>query len=260
MKLGFSTASFFGKTLTEDSFDLIRSLEVEFCEVFLTTFSEYEESFIDLLLQRKGDLKVHSVHSLNTQFEPQLFGRADRTRIDAESFYRKMCCAGERLGAEFYTFHGLSRLKKNVTIDYPHLINRINGLTEIAQEYNMCLSYENVHWCLFSFPEFFLNLKPSCPKLCSTLDVKQARQSGFEFQEYIKTMGNSISTVHLCDVLGNKLCLPSQGDIKFTKLFEIIKSMPIDPTYIIEIYSGDYNSLDDLKRSRDYILECYERA
>ena len=99
MIVGISTATFFLKELTEDTFSVIQRCGGQTCEVFLTTYSEYEPEFASLLLQRKGDLDVYSVHSLNTQFEPQLFNPAPRTRSDAEGVFRKALAAGKTLGA-----------------------------------------------------------------------------------------------------------------------------------------------------------------
>lgn len=86
MKVGISTATFFSKVLTEDSFSVIQQCGGECAEVFLTTYTEYEPAFGDLLQARRDGLEIYSVHSLNTQFEPQLFNAAPRTRNDAEVF------------------------------------------------------------------------------------------------------------------------------------------------------------------------------
>ena len=52
MKVGISTATFFTRVLTEDSFSVIRRLGADCAEVFLTTWYEYEPSFADLLRER----------------------------------------------------------------------------------------------------------------------------------------------------------------------------------------------------------------
>lgn len=117
MKVGISTATFFSKVLTEDSFSVIQRCGGECAEVFLTTRSEYEPSFGDLLAERKGGLEIYSVHSLNTQFEPELFNSAERTRRDAEELYRKVLAVARKIGARFYTFHGRIRLKRTTVVD-----------------------------------------------------------------------------------------------------------------------------------------------
>ena len=70
MKVGISTATFFTKELTENSFSVIQRCGGDTAEVFLTTFCEYESEFGRLLAERKGSLDIYSVHALNTEFEP----------------------------------------------------------------------------------------------------------------------------------------------------------------------------------------------
>ena len=83
MYSGVSTASLFLREYNEDALALLDGLGVRSTEIFLTTFSEYTEEFARLLLSRRGNLEVNSVHLLNTQFEPQLFGAHPRAREDA---------------------------------------------------------------------------------------------------------------------------------------------------------------------------------
>ena len=90
MKFGISTASFFGKELTENTFEIMESLGIKGAEVFLTTYCEYENSFADLLKKKKGNVEIFSVHTLNTQFEPQLYNNAPRTFEDRARFYEKV--------------------------------------------------------------------------------------------------------------------------------------------------------------------------
>ena len=156
MKVGISTATFFSKVLTEDSFSVIQRCGGECAEVFLTTRYEYEPSFADLLAERKGDLEIYSVHALNTQFEPELFNAVARTRRDAEELYRKVLDVGRKLGAKCYTFHGRMRLKRNMVISPEAAGRRMKELGDIALDYGVKLCFENVHWAMFNSPEFFV--------------------------------------------------------------------------------------------------------
>ncbi len=99
MRAGISSATFFNKLFNEDVFDELRRMDCGVCEVFLTTYSEYGEEFAKLLASRKGDIEVHSVHTLNTQFEPELFNKNPRTFADAFALYEKVlarACSGRR--------------------------------------------------------------------------------------------------------------------------------------------------------------------
>lgn len=262
MKLGISTACFFTKLLTEDSFKEINKLGVDGVETFLTTYTEYEKEFIDLLIKNKGDIFVHSVHTLNTQFEPQLFNDADRTRLDAEKLFIKVCDGANRLGATCYTFHGQSRLKnKAYNIDFDKFSKKVSRLVEIAKGYNVTLTYENVHWALYNYFGFFTELKKRVSDIYGVLDIKQAMQSKVSYEDYIRDMNDSIKTVHLCDYDSNgKLFMPGKGEFDFVKLFSSLKNLKEEPFYILEVYAGNYTNYSEIQASLDYLRNAYEKA
>ena len=83
MKVGISTASLFSRKNNEEALPLFDALGVGTAEVFLTSFSEYDKAFGKLLNARRGGVEIHSVHVLNTQFEPQLFNSNPRVCGDA---------------------------------------------------------------------------------------------------------------------------------------------------------------------------------
>lgn len=255
MRFGIATSSFFGRVSTELAFDHLRSMRVDTTEVFLSTFSEYEKAYIDALIQRKGNINVHSVHAHGTQFEPELFSTNLRARADAEIIFRKVCYAAFMLGAKFYTFHGPIKLKKfPYKYDYVRLGDRVNQLTEIAQSYGVNLSYENVHWSYASFPEYFEKLLPQCPNLYTTLDVKQAVQAGYDPIKFLDAMGDRISTIHLCDVVKDgTTCLPGKGKLNFEKFFSELSKRNINLAMLVEAYARDYRDVSELRSSYDYL-------
>lgn len=261
MELGISTATFFGKAFTEDTFDVIRSLGVGVCEVFMTTFCEYEPEFCDVMLKRKGDLRVHSVHSLNLHYEPELFNISERPRNDANKILRKVLETGRRLGADSYTFHGSARLKSRLySIDYPKFGNKLNGVVATAAEYGIDLSYENVHWALFNTPAFFENLKAYCPNLKTTLDIKQAMQKGLSYRDFIPVMGDRLNNVHLSDFDADGVMhAPGKGEVDFydlfTRLFDIGYSGPL----MLELYANNYTDYSELGQSIDYLRNILDK-
>ena len=199
MEIGISTASFFTKATTEDSFDYIKAFGCKVCEVFLSSFSEYEGVLADKIVQNKS-VSVHSIHTLTNQFEPELFSLNPRAREDSLNIYKKVLRTGERLGAKYYTYHGATRLKKiNYNFDYARLGSLVNNLIEVANTYGITLSYETVHWTYFSEPSYFENLKKICPKLKATLDIKQIMQANGDYREFLNIIGTDLTTVHLCD-------------------------------------------------------------
>ncbi|MCM1305955.1 MAG: sugar phosphate isomerase/epimerase [Firmicutes bacterium] len=254
MRVGISTATFFLKELTEDSFSVIQRCGGETCEVFLTTYSEYEPEFVDTLKAKKGDLDVYSVHSLNTQFEPQLFNLAPRTRADAEKLFRKVLAAGMTLGARVYTFHGLSRLKKNTYFDPVTVGKRMRELGEIANEYGITLCLENVHWATFNAPSFYAEMKKYSPNCGCVLDVKQAWQSGYDWREYLDVMGDTLKNVHLSDVdKDGNIAMVGKGAFPFEELIKRLDGIGYDGPLMIEQYAKNYDGYDEVAQSVKYL-------
>lgn len=262
MKFGISTASFFGKELTENTFEIMESLGIKGAEVFLTTYCEYENSFADLLKKKKGNVEIFSVHTLNTQFEPQLYNNAPRTFEDSARFYEKVLYCAKLLGAKEYTFHGPARLKRREYIfNYPDLAEKTLRLIGIAEKYGVELAYENVHWAYFYMPEFIQNLKPLVPSLRTVLDIKQAMQSRIDYRKFVYAMGDSIVNLHLCDYDSNgKLFLPGRGTFDFTEFFRFMRDTGYDGFCTMELYSGDYNNYGEVKTAFEYIKECADKA
>lgn len=260
MRVGISTATFFGKALTEDCFQLISECGADVCEVFLTTFSEYEPDFCDLLLARKGDIKVHSIHTLTSQFEPQLFNLAARTRRDAEMVYRKALATMKSLGAKYYTYHGSTVFKaSHTTPNYQKLGTRLSQLCDIAAEYGGELCMENVHWADYRRPGTFKEVKKYAPNLRACLDIKQAMQSKADYRDFLSEMGQDLRTVHVCDYDGDRLLPTGKGTFDFYELKRRLCDVGYDGNILIELYSRDYNSFDEVKEAVYNMKNIFEK-
>lgn len=255
MEIGLSTASFFGKALTEDCFDIIREAGVSVAEVFLTTFSEYEEDFGDLLLERKGNVKVHSIHTLTNQFEPQLSNKAERTRSDAFKLLNKVCLTMQKLDAKYYTYHGASLIKKSMlNVDYDYESKCVRRIMDTISSYGGEFTFENVHWARYNNPDFIRKLREYIPNLKTCLDIKQAMQSGIDYREYLDAAKGSIRTVHVCDWSDNgSLCLPGKGIFDFKEFFSRLKENGYDGPIMVELYSRDYENFREVYDCVDYL-------
>jgi len=274
MKIGISTATFFGKILTENALLKIKSFGVDIAEVFLTTFSEYEENFTDLLKERLNGVEVYSIHSLNNHYEPELFNLVERTRKDGEKIFYKVIRGGEKIGAKYYTFHGPSRLKvTEYKLDYKRIGTRAQELINMASEHNIEIAYENVSWAFYNSPGFFTKMKDYAPGLKGCLDIKQAmqayrNQNGIkdaltekQFEDiieytfsYIDDMGDSLVNVHLSDYDEfGKLCAPGKGIFDYERLFKKLKDKGYKGPAMIELYSGDYNDFSEIDESVKYL-------
>lgn len=256
MEIGISTATFFSKGQLEDNIRKASALDVDVCEVFLNTFSEYEPDFARLLVERKGKLRVHSVHSLNTHFEPMLFNVSERTRNDHEYFFRKVVDAGNILGAEAYTFHGGARMKfkSPYNYDFAWLGEVMERLCAYSQSKGIEVTFENVYWAMFNKPEFFLNLKQYSPSVKACLDIKQAERAEVPYVEYLKVIGDRLRTVHIADFCANgATCLPGTGSVDFYRLFSDLSEYGYGGPVLMELYPGDWSTLDDLSRAIEFL-------
>lgn len=255
MEIGISTATYFGKLLTEDSFDEIKKTGVKTVEVFMNTFSEYTPEFGDLLKERSKGLSVYSVHASNLNYEPNLSNPTKRARDDSEVFYRKVLATGEKLNAKSYTYHGGTRLKRRKYVfDFPTLGARIQELCEIAKEHGIDLSYETVHWAYFSYPEFFSELRKYSPDVKCTLDIKQVMQAGLCYKDFIPAMAGRINNVHLTDYdADGNITRPGKGSVDYRMLFSMLLDAGYDGPLMIELYNQNYDNFEQIAQSVDYL-------
>lgn len=259
MQTGVSTASLFNRENNEDALPILDKLGVPLAEVFLTSYSEYEEEFGQLLLKRKGNVKAHSVHDLNTHFEPQLFNGNDRVRQDAYRWLGKVMTVAKMLGAKYYTFHGTARFKKadiqNKRDNFDTYRLRFQEIADFCAGYGVKLCLENVEWATYNKVGIFEKIACAVPSLGGVLDVKQARISGYPYEEYLKEMGGRLAHVHVSDIKGGKMCLPGKGEFDFSLLIDRLKDVGFTGPLIIEAYKDDYQKVEELKDSCDYLNE-----
>ncbi len=255
MQTGISTASLFGRMPTERAVQFLNENKVGTAEVFLSSFCEYKKDFGSLLVKNKGDLPVHSVHVLTTQFEPTLYSVNDRAKEDSFVILDDAMKVAKMLGAKNYTFHGGARYKKTpFKIDYDRVGDITNRIIDLTTSYGVDLAYENVHWGYYNYIGFFKELKKRCPRLKGTFDIKQARQSDIPYAEFINEMGDSIVTAHLSDYREDgKMCLPGKGVTDFYEVLSRLKGVGFDGGVIIECYQSDFEKEVELFESLDYL-------
>lgn len=255
MRVGISTASLFTRLNNEDALPLFNEWNVPEAEVFLTSYSEYEPKFARKVLKGKGNVNVHSVHVLNTQFEPQLYSVHPRVQGDAFAFLKKAMTSAQILGATHYTFHGIARIKRTFKEDLARTGECTAVIADFCEKYGVTLCYENVEWAFYNRPGIFRELKKKCPKLKGVLDIKQARISGYGYEEYLEDMGGDIAHVHASDFNENGNCLPGQGKFDFDALFSRLQSAGFRGVVLVENYGKDYRDFGELLRAYEFLGE-----
>ena len=261
MQTGISTASLFFRKTTEDALKFLNENNVSTAEVFLESYCEYDVEFGKLLKSVQGKTKVHSVHTLTTQFEPQLYSINERAQRDSFMLLDKTMNAARQVGAKYYTFHGGARFKKTpFKIDYERVGKITQDIIDAIKPYGVSLAYENVHWGYYNYIGFFEEIRKRTVGLKATLDIKQARQSGISYIDYIEEMKGDIVTVHLSDIDQNgKMCLPGKGVTDFEDLFKRLADVGFDGALIIEAYQSDYGEYSELFHSLEFIKELSQK-
>ena len=261
-EVGVSTASLFKRKFNEESVSYLSERNVPVCEIFLGTYREYKPAFAELLNANKGNMRVHSVHTLNTHFEPQLFSANPRALEDAYEIAEDVLRSAKILGAKYYTFHGVARVKRKITYnDYAAIGRMYSALCDKCGEYGVQLALENVEWAHYNHVGFFSGVKEFCPKLKGTLDIKQAREAGEDYDAYLNEMGENIVTVHVSDADANgNLCLPGRGTVNFTELFKKLSGVGFCGAVLIEVYNENYGETEDIIASYEYLKNSAEKV
>lgn len=260
MQVGISTAALFPRKDTENALKTIKSLQVEVTEAFLSTFYEYRPEFAKAVAPSAEGLNVNSVHVNSTNFEPNFFNPSRRVRGDGFYWLDQVCRSAQLFGSKNYTFHGFHRLCGACNDDFGQIAEQLGEAAAFAKGYGVNLCLENVHWCLYNRPGVFAQLKQRIPDLKGVLDIKQARRSHYPIGAYIKDMSGAIAYVHVSDVDGSgRMRLPGKGVYDFAEIIKALIGEGFDGNLVIEVYSGDYGEIEELKQSCDYLSELVYR-
>ncbi|MBO5525389.1 MAG: sugar phosphate isomerase/epimerase [Clostridia bacterium] len=261
MKAGISTAALYMRQNNEEAIETVSSLGPDCIEVFLTSFMEYKPEFASLLASKKH-VEIHSIHVLTNQIEPQLFNPHERVRMDSFYFLEQLMQSAQRMGAKYYTFHGLTRAKKAAISgkndDFDRLGSVEKDIFDFCEKYGVTLCQENVEWSTYNRVGVFKELKKRCPNLKGVLDLKQARLSGYDWRDYLSEMGEEIAHVHISDVDENgKMCLPGKGSFPFSELIARLRDVGFDGPLLIEPYERDFKEIEELKESLEFIRSLF---
>lgn len=261
MEIGVSTASLFKRQYNEDALVTLNEIDARVCEIFLGTYREYTSDFANLLKSRLGNLKVHSIHTLNTHFEPQLFAVNPRAIDDAYEIYASCLNTAKLLNAKNYTLHGIARFKRNILYNnYDSIGPKIEKARMFAEKHGVDMCLENVEWAYYNHVGFLTEILKYAPNLKTCLDVKQARIAGEGYVSYLNEMGNRINTVHLSDITdAGKICLPGKGCFDFEDLFKRLKDVNFNGNMLIEVYYEDYSDVSEIKESLYYLRNIKEK-
>ncbi|MCD8356357.1 MAG: sugar phosphate isomerase/epimerase [Clostridia bacterium] len=258
MQIGISTASFYPTPIEQG---IVSASELGFhrVELFINSESEYVPPFRTDLKQSLDDmgLQVVSVHPFTSAMEGHfLFSDYIRRTQDALDQYERYFEAAAALGASYFIFHGetlRSRGLPPARAEYRR-IETYHKLCERAAAHGITFTQENVSWCKSSDLAFLKQLYDNVPELRYTLDIKQAYRAGRSWQDYVDAVGDRIVNLHISDYTGESDCLlPGQGSVDFTNLFRQLEAHGYQGSALVEVYSDDYSSFDELRQSRLFL-------
>ena len=257
MRLGLSTAAFYGKWETEEAASYISGLPLDCAEVFLQGPSEWTAAFARDVRARLGGIACTSVHPLGTDFENGMFSRSERKRADTLDIIRRVLDAGAEMGAGVYVYHGRFAPRHEVLPwDMQANAQALELMSGEAQARGMVIAWENVQWCQLTDEARVLEARLAVPQVRYTLDIKQAMRAGRDPLEMARAMGDRLVNVHVCDWdAQGKLCLPGEGVFDFAALFALLREIGYAGPVILEPYAGLIAGEGQLLRSMAFLRE-----
>ena len=260
MRLGMSSAAYYGRFETEDAAGYLNTFDLDTCEVFLQTFSEYTPAFGKTVRDKLKGLDCASVHPKGTQFELDLFGSSERQRRDAMQIFEGVCASGEQFGAKFYVLHGPPCINTRRRPDGIRNLKQIfPEMQKIAGVHGIEVLWENVSWCPCRECADVEMLLDMFPEQRFVLDIKQAQRSGIDPLDMAACMGKHLAHVHVLDWdETGTLTLPGQGIFDFPALMKILRKNGYDGCVILEPYSAQAQNEDAIRRSLSYLRTLIE--
>ncbi len=258
MQIGISTASFYPVEI-EHGIAYAADLGFRCVELFLNSESEFGVLFRRDLKRRlrELDLQVVSVHPFTSAMEGHLlFSDYVRRTRDALDQYERYFEAAADLGARYFTFHGeLLRARGLPPSQSEHRrFETYHALCERASACGITFTQENVSWCKSRDIAFLRALYQNVPELRYTFDIKQARRAGLEWQDYVEAVGDRIVNLHISDYSEKTDCLlPGLGMVDFGAMFTRLQQLGYRGSAIVEVYSSDYNMVEQLRQSRLFL-------
>lgn len=250
MRLGISTAAFYGRWETEEAAAQIAKLPLDCAEVFLQSDSENTPEFGRLVRDNLAGMPCTSVHPLGG-YENYMAGRPARQVRDAFDHFRRVLDAGAAMGARTFVYHGRNTpLLKPLPWNLPWNIEALVPMCEEAAQRGMVIGWENVCWCQLTEPSRVLEAKKALPQVRFTLDIKQAMRAGCDPVAFVHAMGDRLCNVHVCDWHEDgTLCLPGEGCFDFDALMKALAETGYDGPVIMEPYLKLIKSGEALLRS-----------
>lgn len=256
MYFGVSTSCLYPQK-TEKALEMLGSLGVKTCEVFLNSPCEVTSDFAKTLNKIKDEygMDIASVHPFSSFAETyMLFSEYEKRFDDTLDLYKRTFEVAAEVGARFSAIHG-SLLTGNISEN--GYFERFCRLYEIGKEAEITVCQENVNRHYSQNPAFLRKMREFMgDDFKMIFDVKQAVRSGYDAYEFAEEFKHSIVHMHISDNKEGFDCLPPGcGEFDFRKLFDIMDSVNYKGKYIIELYRANFGEPEELRKALDYVKE-----
>lgn len=258
MRVGLSTAAWYGRLETEDAAFVLRDYDVPCCEVFLETYSEYSADFGRLVRARLGSVAAVSIHTKTQHFETDFIGQSARQRQDAFDLFARALDAGAEMGASVYVYHGPPCIRGNRPAIAPWAPS-LRRVQTMAAERGIAFCWETVSWCCMNAPDRIVEALAACPDMHFVLDVKQSLEAGYDPLRFVEVMGSRLAHVHVLDFdAAGRWALPGRGCYDFQALADALRALAYSGDVILEPYGHMTKDECELRRSLHYLREIFE--
>ena len=249
MKCGISTACLYPQN-TLDCMRTTAALSPSCAEVFLNTFSELDQPYVDSLrqIQKEHNLQVVSVHPFSSEMESFFFFTDYEPRFeDGLRLYRRYFEVCNQLGAKILVFHG--NRSGRVEVPMEKYAQRFCRLCAEGEKYGILVAHENVGRCQCGHPEEILRLRRLADRpIHFVLDLKQSLRADVDPLDMVDAMGaQNICHLHLSDADLHSDCkLPGKGQFRFEQLFRKLYAGGFAGNAVIELYRAGFDTPQQL--------------
>lgn len=249
-RFGVSSSCFYPLE-TEKSLEKVGQYGFENTELFLNSFSEMNDSFVNeyLRIKDKYGINIVSLHPFQSFAESfYLFSNYERRWQDILPMYNRLFKVTSLLGADIFVFHGL---KIPGSVDDEIYCKRFSHLIDMGMEYGIRVCHENVAKHRGENPQYLKMMRDYIgDKFNIVLDIKQTRRAGYTPDDFIDVLGDSVAHIHISDKNDILDCItPLKGDFDFKSFFEKTESIGYKGKYMIELYEWSYSDIDEIAQA-----------
>ena len=255
MNVGVSTSCLY-PTITELALDNLLNMGIRQLEIFFNTSSELDKKFVKILKKsvRSSGAKVRSLHPYSSMMEPfMFFSNYERRFTDMIEDYKHYFEAAKMLDADLIVIHGDRLPAYSPDEKY---FERFARIMEVGKQFGVIVAQENVNLHRSQNVDFLCKMKDWISDVKFVFDIKQSVRAGYSPYDFVDQLGDSIIHIHASDNDPSNTCLlPGKGKMDYKRLSDIMKNNGCNPSWVIEIYRGNFGEPVELLNAAKWLGE-----